>query len=127
MLRSGSGSVGQAFRRLGRGARAMRRGSPPARRSHELSGGGCRPVPEPSAGIAAVERGIEQFRERRPDRLNVRPVRALDFGVFDFLGNFGSLRHDRNMGLRRAAEKAGIVNPPCRSAANAGAGTAANR
>ena len=43
------------------------------------------------AGIAAVERGIEQFRQRRPDRLHVGPAEwALDFGVLtDFFGESG--------------------------------------
>ena len=45
------------------------------------------------AGIAAVDRGIEQFRQRRPDRLHVRSTPwngALDFGVLPgFLGMSG--------------------------------------
>ena len=64
------------------------------------------------AGIAAVDRGIEQFGQRRPDRLHVGPVR-FGFRGFGFFWNFGSLRHDGNMGLRQAAEKAEIVNPSC--------------
>ena len=42
------------------------------------------------AGIAAVDRGIEQFRQRRPDRLHVGSRCALDFGVLPgFLGVSG--------------------------------------
>ena len=46
------------------------------------------------AGIAAVDRGIEQFGQRRPDRLHVGPcaleLGALDFGVLPgFLGVSG--------------------------------------
>ena len=108
---------------LGRGARAMRRGLaagaavPRIVRRRLQAGAGAH------AGIAAVDRGIEQFGQRRSDRLHVRPRRLrtwrLGFRGFGFFRNFGSLRHDGNMGLRQAAEKAGIVNPPCRSAADA--------
>ena len=50
------------------------------------------------ARIAAIDRGIEQFRKRRPDRLHVRPV---SFGFRGFAGLFGGiwfLRHGANMG-----------------------------
>jgi hypothetical protein len=69
------------------------------------------------AGIAAIDRGIEQFGQRRPDRLHLGPV-GFGFRGFRFLGNFGSLRHDGNMGLRQAAEKAEIGNSFCSPAAN---------
>ena len=78
------------------------------------------------AGIAAVDRGIEQFGQRRSDRLHVRPVR-LGFRGFRFSWNFGSLRDAGNMGLRQAAEKAEIVNRSGRSRhKRSDAGTAAN-
>jgi hypothetical protein len=69
------------------------------------------------AGIAAVDRGIEQFSERRSDRLHVRPM-GLGSRGFGFFWNFGSLRHDANMGLRQAAEKAEIGNSFCSASAN---------
>ena len=50
------------------------------------------------ARIAAVDRGIEQFGQRRPDRLHFGPMR---FGFRGFAGLFGSvrfLRHRANMG-----------------------------
>jgi hypothetical protein len=59
------------------------------------SGAGAQP------GIAAIDRGIEQFRQRRPDRLHVGPMR-LGFRSFD--GLFGIawfFRHRANMGLLR--------------------------
>jgi hypothetical protein len=60
------------------------------------------------AGIAAVDRGIEQFGQRRPDRLNLGPVR---FGFRGFAGLFGSvrfLRHQANMGWVSQREKGKI-------------------
>jgi len=50
------------------------------------------------AGIAAIDGRVQQFRKRRPDRLNVGAA------CFGFRGSrlfrpFGSLRHGRNMGL----------------------------
>ena len=51
------------------------------------------------AGIAAVDRGIEQFRQRRPDRLHVAADGALDFGVLPgFLGVSGFFAMPANMG-----------------------------
>jgi len=49
-------------------------------------------------GIAAIDRGIEQFRQRRPDRLHVGPM---GFGFGCFAGLFRMvwvLRHGANMG-----------------------------
>jgi hypothetical protein len=64
-------------------------------RRRPQSGAGAKP------GIAAVDRGIEQFRQRRPDRLDVGPMR-LGFRGFDgFFGIVGILRHRANMGLLR--------------------------
>jgi len=54
-------------------------------------------------GVAAVDRGIEQFRQRRPDRLHVGP-RRLGIGRLGFRGFCGLfrtvwiLRHQPNMG-----------------------------
>jgi hypothetical protein len=50
------------------------------------------------AGIAAVDRGIEQLGQRRADRLEGRPVR---FGFRGFDGLFRTVwivRHHANMG-----------------------------
>src|SRR6202034_2703880 len=70
--------------------------SPPERRSHELSGGGCKPVEEPmplsprliaglsssaSAGPIGCTSGLEAFE------LGVLELDALDFGAF--AGFFG--------------------------------------
>jgi hypothetical protein len=64
-------------------------------RRRSQSGAGAKP------GIAAIDRGIEQFRQRRPDRLHVRPMR-LRFRSFDGLfGIFWILRHCANMGPLR--------------------------
>jgi hypothetical protein len=49
------------------------------------------------AAVAAIDRGIEQFRKHRPDRQNVG---AACFGSGGFAAPFaavGSLRHARNM------------------------------
>jgi hypothetical protein len=53
------------------------------------------------AGIAAIDRGIEQFRQRRPDRLHVG---AVCFRFRSFAGLFRMvwiLCHGGNMGLVR--------------------------
>ena len=54
------------------------------------------------AGIAAIDRGIEQFRQRRPDRLHVgRDALEWRLGFRGFAGLFGIvwiLRHGANMG-----------------------------
>jgi hypothetical protein len=56
-----------------------------------------------NAAFAAIDRGIEQFRQRRPDRLHVRP-RRLGIWRFRFWGFDGLfrivwiLRHQANMG-----------------------------
>jgi hypothetical protein len=64
-------------------------------RRRPQSGAGAKP------GIAAIDRGIEQFRQRRPDRLHVGPMR-LRFRSFDRLfGRIWFLRHGANMGLLR--------------------------
>lgn len=72
----------------------------------------------PEAGVAAVNRRIEQFRERRPDRLHLGTMRlrfrGLGFwnlGFRRFAGlsrGIGSLRHAGNMGRVRSARK-GVV------------------
>jgi hypothetical protein len=57
------------------------------------------------AGIAAVDRGIQQFRQRRPDRLHIGPM-CFGLGSFaGFLWIVGGLRHIRNMGRVRRREK----------------------
>ena len=65
------------------------------------------------AGIAAIDRGIEQFRQRRPDRLHVGPRRLgiWRFGFRGFAGFFGGvgiLRHAGNMGAIGVREKGPI-------------------
>jgi hypothetical protein len=49
-------------------------------------------------GIAAVDRGIEQFRQRRADRLDGRPVRFGFRGFDGLLRTVWILRHHANMG-----------------------------
>jgi hypothetical protein len=50
------------------------------------------------AAFASVDRGIQQFRERRPDRLHLGPV-CLGFRSFSgFLGSIRILRHAANIG-----------------------------
>jgi hypothetical protein len=48
------------------------------------------------AGVAAIDRGIEQFRQRRPDRLNVGAA-CFGSGGFRFFRSVGGLRHEANM------------------------------
>jgi len=50
------------------------------------------------AGIAAVDRGIEQFRQRRPDRLHVGAMRFRFRGFAGLFGIVWILRHRANMG-----------------------------
>jgi hypothetical protein len=70
------------------------------------------------AGISAIDRGIEQFCKRGPDRLHFGPMRLrfrdLGFrnpGFRRFAGSFreiGSLRHVGNMGRVRPAGKGAV-------------------
>jgi hypothetical protein len=64
-------------------------------RRRPQSGAGAKP------GIAAIDRGIEQFRQRRPDRLHVRPMRLGSRSFDRLFGIFWILRHRGNMGLLR--------------------------
>jgi hypothetical protein len=50
------------------------------------------------ACIASVDRGIEQFGQRRPDRLHIRPMRLRSRGFDGLFGIVGFLRHRANMG-----------------------------
>ena len=87
----------------GRGAGAVRGGlaagaAIPGIIRRRLQSGG-----RADAAFAAVDRGIEQFRQRRPDRLHVRPrglgIRRFRFRGFDGLFRMvGMLRHQANMG-----------------------------
>ena len=62
--------------------------SPPARRSQELSGGGCNPVPEPRPASPRLIAGLSSSASAGP--IGCTSGRwALDFGVFDFLGTSG--------------------------------------
>jgi hypothetical protein len=54
--------------------------------------------PGAKSGIAAIDRGIEQFRQRRPDRLHVRPVRFRFRGFDGLFRIVWILRHTANMG-----------------------------
>ena len=72
------------------------------------------------AGIAAVDRGIEQFGQRRSDRLNFRPDAgwALDFGVLPgFLGVSGFFAiariWDESGSEKRANAPRGCRPSPC--------------
>jgi hypothetical protein len=50
------------------------------------------------SGIAAIDRGIEQFRQRRPDRLHVGAMRFRFRGFDGLFGIVWILRHQANMG-----------------------------
>jgi hypothetical protein len=50
------------------------------------------------AGIAAIDRGIEQFRQRRPDRLHVGAMRFRFRGFDGLFRMVWILRHRANMG-----------------------------
>ena len=49
-------------------------------------------------GIATIDRGIEQFRQRRPDRLHVGAMRFRFRGFDGLFGVIWILRHRANMG-----------------------------
>jgi hypothetical protein len=57
------------------------------------------------AAVAAIDRGIEQLGQRRPDRLDVGAVRLRFRGLDGFFGSVRVLRHVRNMGRVRRREK----------------------
>src|SRR5258707_4023686 len=57
--------------------------SPPERRSFELSGGGCSPVPEPIPASPRLIAGFSSSASAGPIGCTSGPW-ALDFGVFDF-------------------------------------------
>src|ERR1700761_6997236 len=81
--------------------------SPPARRSHELSGGGCRPVPEPMPASPRLIAGLSSSASAGPIGCT-SGLEALEFGAFDlpgFLGEFGDFTMGANMGRVRAREK----------------------
>ena len=83
---------------LGRGARAMRRGLAAGAAVPRIVRRRLQAGARAHAGVAAVDRGIEQFGQRRPDRLHVGPMRL---GFRGFAGLFGGvrfLRHPANMG-----------------------------
>ena len=61
-----------ATRSLGRGPRAMRGGLAAGAAVPRIVRRRLQAGARAHAGIAAVDRGIEQFRQRRPDRLHVR-------------------------------------------------------
>jgi hypothetical protein len=50
------------------------------------------------AALAAIDRGIEQFRQSRPDRLHIGAMRFRFWGFAGFFRMVGFLRHDPNMG-----------------------------
>jgi hypothetical protein len=59
--------------------------SPPERRSQELSGGGCNPVPEPMPASPRLIAGLSNSAKAGP--IGCTSGRdALEFGVFDFAG-----------------------------------------
>jgi hypothetical protein len=68
--------------------------SPPARRSQELSGGGCKPVPEPMPASPRLIAGLRSSASAGPigctSGLDALELGALDFGVLpSFLGLSG--------------------------------------
>jgi hypothetical protein len=84
--------------------------SPPARRSQELSGGGCRPVPEPMPASPRLMAGLSSSASAGPIGCTSGRC-ALDFGVLpDFLGasGFFAMRRiwDESAGEKRANGRA---------------------
>jgi hypothetical protein len=57
--------------------------SPPERRSQELSGGGCNPVPEPSPASPRLIAGLSSSASAGPIGCT-SGLDALEFGAFDF-------------------------------------------
>src|SRR5690242_20139344 len=57
--------------------------SPPERRSHELSGGGCKPVPEPTPASPRLIAGLSNSASAGPIGCTSGRC-AFDFGVLDF-------------------------------------------
>jgi hypothetical protein len=57
--------------------------SPPERRSQELSGGGCRPVPEPMPASPRLMAGLSSSASAGPIGCT-SGLDALEFGAFDF-------------------------------------------
>src|ERR1019366_7254719 len=57
--------------------------SPPARRSQELSGGGCNPVDEPTPLSPRLMAGLSSSANAGPIGCT-SGLDALEFGVFDF-------------------------------------------
>src|SRR6478736_6905991 len=82
MLRSGSGSVGKPSADLVEARARCAAASPPARRSHELSGGGCRPVPEPIPASPRLIAGLSSSASAGPIGCTSGRC-ALDFGALD--------------------------------------------
>ena len=76
--------------------------SPPARRSQELSGGGCRPVPEPRPLSPRLIAGLSSSASAGPiGCTSGRRLGIWRFGFRGFAGLFGRvgiLRHQANMG-----------------------------
>src|SRR3569623_3087241 len=94
------GGCGEGCNGVGRGAPSLKSfgvdlrarcaaASPPLRRSHELSGGGCRPVEEPSPLSPRMIAGFKSSASAGP--IGLTSARwALDFGVFaGFFGESG--------------------------------------
>src|SRR5262245_23696264 len=66
MLRSGSGSGGNPSAGLVEARARCAAASPPARRSQELVGGGCRPVPEPKPASPRLMAGLSNSASAGP-------------------------------------------------------------
>ena len=95
-----------------RGPRAMRGGLAAGAAVPGIVRRRLQPGARAQAGFAAVDRGIEQFGQRRPDRLHVGPlrlgIRRLGFrGFAGFFGSIRILRHAANMGSSHAASRKG--------------------
>src|SRR6185437_10912594 len=83
--------------------------SPPARRSQELSGGGCKPVPEPMPLSPRLIAGLSSSASAGP--IGWTSGRwALDFGVLGFLGVSGLFAMPQIWGESVRDERAGALN-----------------
>ncbi len=88
-----------------RGPRAMRGGLAPGAAVPGIVRRRLQAGARSHAGIAAIDRGIEQFGQRRSDRLDLGPVCLGSGGFAGLFRSVRCLRHGRNMGRVRQREK----------------------